>query len=334
MSQTHCKLVIGRTLSRRRSCKPMTPCGPAGCQTASCRTGGLRCGTTARLARDFSGCRRCSPGTPACGTRAERRCPGPFLWRRGCGAVPHLSGAGGWRTEVLDGAFCHASRWRLGVATTSPGQTCHIRCQAAGGCCAQPFTQSCASTGVLKHTATPVLSTNCGHCSANPGPVCPPTRSRCRAGAALTARGRGSFAWAGCERYADVTIRHPCADKYVRQAAVQDGAALRLAETGKRSRYPAVASAGLEAVEPLAVETFGRLGPNAVRLLRTAWQHAAEQQPVYARWAGPAMHQKWLAAISLAGKLGVAGHSPTRSRTEGAGASRVGPRVGAVRFTR
>ena len=73
-----------------------------------------------------------------------------------------------------------------------------------------------------------------------------------------------AFAWAGRERYADVTIRHPCADKYVRQAAVQDGAALRVAETGKRSRYPAVASAGLDAAEPFAVKTFGRLGPNAV----------------------------------------------------------------------
>ena len=90
--------------------------------------------------------------------------------------------------------------------------------------------------------------------------------------------------------------RHPCAAKYVRQAGAQDGATLRLAEAGKRSRYPAVAAAGLDAVVPFAVETFGRLGPNAVHLLRTARQQAAEQQAPYARWPEMARDPQLLAS--------------------------------------
>ena len=212
----------------------------------------------------------------------------------------------GWRTELFDGAFCHAVRWRLGVPTTSAGQTCHIRCQASGGRCAPPLDPLghhavvCKYGGFktfrhsrLVHELRGVLRESGAVVPAREVEV--PGWQRADG---TRARLDVAFAWAGRECYADVTIRHPCAAKYVRQAGAQDGAALRLAEAGKRSRYPAVAAAGLDAVEPFAVETFGRLGPNAVRLLRTARQQAAERQAPYARWAGPALHQKWLASLS------------------------------------
>ena len=212
----------------------------------------------------------------------------------------------GWRTELFDGAFCHAVRWRLGVPTTSAGQTCHIRCQASGGRCAQPLDPLghhavvCKYGGFktfrhsrLVHELRGVLRESGAVVPAREVEV--PGWQRADG---TRARLDVAFAWAGRECYADVTIRHPCAAKYVRQAGAQDGAALRLAEAGKRSRYPAVAAAGLDAVEPFAVETFGRLGPNAVRLLRTARQQAAEQQAPYARWTGTALHQKWLASLS------------------------------------
>ena len=44
-------------------------------------------------------------------------------------------------------------------------------------------------------------------------------------------------AWAGRPDYIDVTLRHPCAIKYVAQAALGDGAAARAAEAAKRDRY-------------------------------------------------------------------------------------------------
>ena len=38
-----------------------------------------------------------------------------------------------------------------------------------------------------------------------------------------------------------------------------------IAETAKRTRYPANAAAGLLAAEPFAIETIGRLGPGPCR---------------------------------------------------------------------
>ena len=50
-------------------------------------------------------------------------------------------------------------------------------------------------------------------------------------------------------------------------AADRDGAAAGEGEAAKLARYPAVADAGLEAVVPFAVETFGAFGPAAEKLL-------------------------------------------------------------------
>ena len=55
---------------------------------------------------------------------------------------------------------------------------------------------------------------------------------------------------------------------------------------------------GLEAVVPFAVETFGRLGPSALRLLHAARQRAAERNDSFRSWAGLALHQRWLAQLS------------------------------------
>ena len=80
----------------------------------------------------------------------------------------------------------------------------------------------------------------------------------------------------GIRAYVDVTVRHPRAAKYLLQSATVCGAAAQLAEANKRERYPAVAAAGLQAVEPFCVKSFGRLGPAAVQLLRSAGQRVAE----------------------------------------------------------
>ena len=87
--------------------------------------------------------------------------------------------------------------------------------------------------------------------------------------------------------------------KYLGRAAVADGAAAAIAEAAKRVRYPALASEGLLAAEPFCVETFGRLGPAALRLLHGARQRAAERDPArLGGWAGSALLGRWMALLS------------------------------------
>ena len=109
-----------------------------------------------------------------------------------------------------------------------------------------------------------------------------------------TARLDISYAAEGRRTYVDVTVRHPRAAKYISQAAVTDGAAAGTAESGKRRRYPSLPAAGLEAAVPFAVETFGRLGPTALKLLQSSRQRAIE------RCGGlqTALFSRWLAQLS------------------------------------
>ena len=102
----------------------------------------------------------------------------------------------------------------------------------------------------------------------------------------------------GASKYVDVTIRHPLASKYVARASILDGAAAEIAETAKRTRYPANAAAGLLAAEPFAIETFGRLGPAALQVLHEARQRAIERDDALRGWAGSALFQRWLGLLS------------------------------------
>ena len=85
----------------------------------------------------------------------------------------------------------------------------------------------------------------------------------------------------------------------MRQAAARDGAAATMAPEAKRLRYPALPADGLLAVEPFCVETYGRLGVDAIRLLRAARQRVAEREGGHLRgWAGTALFQRWLSLLS------------------------------------
>ena len=98
--------------------------------------------------------------------------------------------------------------------------------------------------------------------------------------------------------HVDVTVRHPTAAKYLRQAALEDGAANDMAEAAKRLRYPAVASAGLHAVQPFSLEAFGRLGDGALQVLHTAWQRLQERRSDARGWKGIGIFQRWLSLLS------------------------------------
>ena len=108
-----------------------------------------------------------------------------------------------------------------------------------------------------------------------------------------------SYSTGGVASYIDLTVRHPLAAKYRARAAREDGAAAKIAENAKRIRYPAVAAAGLLPAEPFAVETFGRLGPAALKLLHSARQRRVEADASLRGWAGCALFQRWLAVLSV-----------------------------------
>ena len=76
----------------------------------------------------------------------------------------------------------------------------------------------------------------------------------------------------GVRHHVDVSIRHAPANHYLRRSAVRDAAAAEAGEADKRERYPADPDAALPEVEPFVLESFGRLGPAAVDLLREARQ--------------------------------------------------------------
>jgi len=104
----------------------------------------------------------------------------------------------------------------------------------------------------------------------------------------------------GARRYADVSIRSPHAVAVLSAAAGADGAAAAIGEAAKRAAYPAVPDAGLAAVDPFVLETFGRLGPAALDLLRDLRQRLAERSPALRGWAGVALAARWHAQINVA----------------------------------
>ena len=87
-------------------------------------------------------------------------------------------------------------------------------------------------------------------------------------------------------------------EKYVRRAAVMDGAAASIAEAAKHVRYPTNAAAGLRAVVPFAAESFGRLGPSALRFLPQAKTRATERDVRLRGWAAQACAQRWFALLN------------------------------------
>ena len=109
-----------------------------------------------------------------------------------------------------------------------------------------------------------------------------------------------SYTALGVRRFADVTVRHPRANRYWRVAADEDGHAAIVGERSKTERYPAVPDAALLPVEAFGVETFGRLGPQALDVLRSARGRVVERLAPSQRWVGAALHARWLGQLSVA----------------------------------
>ena len=108
------------------------------------------------------------------------------------------------------------------------------------------------------------------------------------------------FTVAGVRRYVDVVVKHPRARHVLERAACCDGAAATDGEAAKLRRYPAVPEAGLDSVLPFALETFGRFGPSALRLLRSARARVAASDRRFDGWLGHFLTTRWHAQLSCA----------------------------------
>ena len=213
-----------------------------------------------------------------------------------------------------DGVFAVDLRWRLGLDVCQEGLQCEVACQARSGvACGAMLDRKgyhiavCKCGGLKTYRHSRVVAAVRGilresRATVHPCEVSVPAWRRADGtGARLDI----SFRTGGQQHYVDVTLRHPCAQKYLRRAAVVDGAAAAVAEQAKRTRYPAVPDAGLTAVVPFAIETFGRLGPSALDLLHEARQRVAERDHRFSSWAGGGLFQRWLSLLACARARGM-----------------------------
>ena len=231
-----------------------------------------------------------------------RSCGGP-----GAGAFLLASAIETSGTELLDGAMQHSLAWRLGLPTTSPEQTCSIGClRRHGEPCGAHLDELgehpvVCKYGGFKTTRHSLLVQQLRGILRESFAIVSPREVEVpawRRADGLTARMDIAFLVDGCRSYVDVTVRHPGVAKYRRRAALQDGHAASVAESAKRQRYPAVAAAGLQEVVPFAVETYGRFGPSARRLLSQARHRLSESDERLRGWAGAALLQRWQALLS------------------------------------
>ena len=120
----------------------------------------------------------------------------------------------------------------------------------------------------------------------------------------MDARLEVSYVADGVRHFADVSLRSPHRANLLIRAAAEDGVAARRGEEDKLADYPAVPDAGLDAVQPFVLESFGRLGSCAQDLLQRMRQRLAESAGVghtpLRGWAGLALYDRWLAQLSVA----------------------------------
>ena len=115
-----------------------------------------------------------------------------------------------------------------------------------------------------------------------------------------SARLEVEYTVAGARRHVDVVVKHPRARHLVHSAADTDGAAAAEGEREKLRRYPAKPQVGLREVVPFALESFGRLGPAGLRLLKEARLRVVSSDRRFDSWFGHALVQRWHARFSCA----------------------------------
>ena len=223
---------------------------------------------------------------------------GAFLW-----ALP----GEGSQTEVTDGAFAFAVKWRLGLPLSSVS-CCQVWNRSRGCVCGAVLDEfghhsavcKCGGFKVFRHSRlVAVLRSLLRESGAvvEPGEVVVPAWRRpdgkqARLDVVATVE--------GVRQYFDVTVRHPLARHVVGRASDTDGAAAAVGEEQKRVRYPPVPSNGLPEVTAFAVESFGRLGASARKVLQEARFRVAERDSRCRGWVSAALQARWLGQLGCA----------------------------------
>ena len=217
-------------------------------------------------------------------------------------------------TEVPDGAFVHAVKWRLALRVCASDLFCRRTYardrQRQCGCVLDEFGDHLVCCGVGGHKTflhSRIVAVLRGILRDSGAHV--PDREVYVAGwggpSGEAARLEVEYTVAGARRFADVVVKHPRAKHVLVEAATKDGAAAAQGEQAKLLRYPAVPSLGLDAVVPFAVETFGRLGGSALRVLRAAHSRVAASDKRFGGWLGHLLLRRWRARLSCALVLGL-----------------------------
>ena len=212
-------------------------------------------------------------------------------------------------TELLDAAFLHGVRWRLGLQTCATNLFC-ARCYSSNlrKCCGKPLDYLgdhllCCNVGGYKtYLHSRVVAVVRGILRDSGASV--PDREvevlPWGKGPGQAARLEVEYTVAGARRHVDVVVKHPRAAHLVRRASDQDGAAAAEGERDKLQRYPALPHVGLREVVPFALESFGRLGPAGLRLLKEARHRVVASDGRFDTWFGHALVQRWHARVSCA----------------------------------
>ena len=246
----------------------------------------------------------------AAGQARLRSCAGS-----GAGAFLTCAASDVSRTELMDGAFRFAVSWRLGRTCFASDLSCRVaRDHGRRGFCGAALDNmgdhaavcGCGGLKILRHsrlvTCLRGILRESGVTVAPTEVMVPAWRTRSGGSSRLEI----AYTFEGIRRHVDVILRHPRARAFVTRAAEQDGFAASFGEQEKFDRYPAIPHAGLEAVQPFGMETFGRLGREASSLLRSARRRIEERVGIRGgNWLGAAMHNRWLAQLNVALHLGM-----------------------------
>ena len=212
-------------------------------------------------------------------------------------------------TELVDAVFTHAVRWRLGLPVCAKDLFCQ-RFYSQGRrrqcrCALDRFGDHLVCCGVGGHKIllhSRIVAVLRG-ILRDSGAVVPDREVQVLAWGTRpgeAARLEIEFTVAGVRRFVDVVVKHPRARHVLASAADKDGAAAAEGELSKLRRYPAVPEAGLDTVLPFGVETFGRLGDSALRLLRAARARVVSSDRRFDGWLGHLLVQRWHARLSCA----------------------------------
>ena len=193
----------------------------------------------------------------------------------GCGpASAWITALPGPHTTLLDAEVVMAGRHRLGVGVPSrlPVPPCFCDAESAGEADHAMVCRKTAGWRTRRHDNMIPVICRALHCTGNSTslePLYAGVISAQDAQGAAAGQRRGDIlttAPSGRILAIDCVVTHPAAASYVKQAALKCGDAAERAEQRKRLQFKELDSGAFE-FRPFAIESYGRLGKEATRLI-------------------------------------------------------------------